>query len=379
MFSSRRAFVCLFLVLQICSLQASSSLSSGKKVSGSDGVSKVHLILPHKANATATVPVNFTLTYPADPQITLAHPKPLVLLLNGASVESFWYSRVIERLAKQRFVVASSDYYRAFPYKTRVLPRPGCRQDAIVDVSARLINTLYDFIENVTNGDLGANREFDFLRRANLGQLLLLSHSLGAFVACDVLTGGCEADASGNGSCEGYTPVLNKDGRDVVIGVVAFEGYITDTKGKPKEIALPDGTFVLYLAGQYNKRARDAYRRTHKSDSCASYVSFHNMTHYGMNDFVSPPESHQVTPCAAPIPTDDPKFTTDAATQNAGVDLIADIINAAVSVREQGIKRAVDFLDSLADQPRVLEAIINTDCLRDHAHSTATSEEIDQE
>jgi hypothetical protein len=86
-----------------------------------------------------------------------------------------------------------------------------------------------------------------------------------------------------------------------------------------------------------------------------------------------------VTPCAAPIPTDDPKFTTDAATQNAGVDLIADIINAAVSVREQGIKRAVDFLDSLTDQPRVLEAIINTDCLRDHAHSTATSEEVDQE
>lgn len=53
------------------------------QVSGSDGVSKVHLILPHKANATATVPVNFTLTYPADPQITLDHPKPLVLLLNG--------------------------------------------------------------------------------------------------------------------------------------------------------------------------------------------------------------------------------------------------------------------------------------------------------
>jgi hypothetical protein len=70
--------------------------------------------------------------------------------------------------------------------------------------------------------------------------------------------------------------------------------FVADTKGKPKEIALPDGTFVLYLAGQYNKRARDAYLRTHKSDSCASYVSFHNMTHYGMNDFVSPPESHQV-------------------------------------------------------------------------------------
>ncbi len=30
-----------------------------------------------------------------------------------------------------------------------------------------------------------------------------------------------------NGACEGYTPVLNKQGKDVVIGAVAFEGYIT--------------------------------------------------------------------------------------------------------------------------------------------------------
>ena len=74
--------------------------------------------------------------------------------------------------------------------KFKSLPAgPGCRQDAIVDVSARLINTLYDFIENVTSSGSDANPDVAFLRRANLGELLLLSHSLGAFVACDVLTG----------------------------------------------------------------------------------------------------------------------------------------------------------------------------------------------
>ena len=40
----------------------------------------------------------------------------------GASVESFWYSRVIERLAKHGYVTASSDYYRAFSHKTSILP-----------------------------------------------------------------------------------------------------------------------------------------------------------------------------------------------------------------------------------------------------------------
>ena len=87
----------------------------------------------------------------------------------------------------------------------------------------------------------------------------------------------------------------------------------------------------------------------------------------------------QVTPCAAPIPTDDPNFTTDAKTQNAGVDLVGDIINAAVGVRESGSQRDIDSLSRLADEPRVLEAELNTKCLRNLATHTATLRMIDQE
>ena len=60
---------------------------------------------------------------------------------------------------------------------------------------------------------------------------------------------------------------------------------------------LREGTFALFLSGQYNTATRKAYKGTVKSGSCASYVSFHNMTHFGMNDFVGPSEeTHQVHP-----------------------------------------------------------------------------------
>ena len=62
----------------------------------------------------------------------------------------------------------------------------------------------------------------------------------------------------------------------------------------PKEMALRDGTFAVFLAGQYNTATKKAFVGTQKQGGCASYVSFHNMTHFGMNDFVAPPdETHQ--------------------------------------------------------------------------------------
>ena len=64
-------------------------------------------------------PLNFTFTYPEADAASLATASrrklPLVLLLNGASVESFWYRRVIGDLASKGFVIASFDYYRAIP------------------------------------------------------------------------------------------------------------------------------------------------------------------------------------------------------------------------------------------------------------------------
>jgi hypothetical protein len=60
-------------------------------------------------------------------------------------------------------------------------------------------------------------------------------------------------------------------------------------------MTLEEGTFALFLAGQYNKDTQIAYRGTRESGACASYVSFHNMSHFGINDFVNVSESHQVS------------------------------------------------------------------------------------
>ena len=66
---------------------------------------------------------------------------------------------------------------------------------------------------------------------------------------------------------------------------------------QPREMELRKGTFALFLSGQYNTATRKAYAGVVKQGSCASYVSFHNMTHFGMNDYVGPSqETHQVCP-----------------------------------------------------------------------------------
>lgn len=63
---------------------------------------------------------------------------------------------------------------------------PGCRPHEFVEVSARLINTLYAFVHSA---DEHQSAETEFLRLADTDKLLLLSHSLGGSVAFSVLTG----------------------------------------------------------------------------------------------------------------------------------------------------------------------------------------------
>ncbi len=38
--------------------------------------------------------------------------------------------------------------------------------------------------------------------------------------------GECEGEGKSGGSCEGYEPILNSRGKDVVIGTAVFEGYL---------------------------------------------------------------------------------------------------------------------------------------------------------
>ncbi len=100
-------------------------------------------MLPHKRDGTSVIPLNFTFTFPgphAAPLDLAKHPKlPLVFLLNGASVESFWYRRVIGDLASKGFVVASTDYYRPIPSGSPFKPSKLCMDADAIAAPAGLV------------------------------------------------------------------------------------------------------------------------------------------------------------------------------------------------------------------------------------------------
>ncbi len=73
----------------------------------------------------------------------------------------------------------------------------------------------------------------------------------------------------------------------------------------------------------------------------------------------------QVTPCAQSTGTDDPNFKTDRATQTAGIDLIADIIDTAVRLRQSGAGGLESRLRKLVSEKRVIDAEMDPECLVD--------------
>ena len=86
-----------------------------------------NVTLQHQQNLVTAVPVDFSFTYPVDDPATRM---PLVMLLNGASVESYWYRRVVAQLASKGYVVVTSDYYR--PYTIPIPNLPSDAQSLIV-------------------------------------------------------------------------------------------------------------------------------------------------------------------------------------------------------------------------------------------------------
>lgn len=60
---------------------------------------------------------------------------------------------------------------------------------------------------------------------------------------------------------------------------------------------------------------------------------------------------------------EDPNFTTDRATQEAVVALIADIVDASVRANTLGDEASAAYLAGLSSQPRVLQAVTSPDCL----------------
>ena len=190
-----------------------------------DGVAVYNVTLDHRVE-NGTIKLPFSFTYPT---AAPADKLPLIMLMNGASVESYWYRRVIGDLASKGYVVASTDYYRERDFPASDLTRtpnpgithhgccqssavsltcmhdpwteffnastdgaampaePGCREGVIIAPSAGFVNTLYNFIDGASKTKQGVLP--DCLSRADTEQLLLLSHSLGGYVSFKLLGG----------------------------------------------------------------------------------------------------------------------------------------------------------------------------------------------
>ena len=69
-----------------------------------------------------------------------------------------------------------------------------------------------------------------------------------------------------------------------------------------------------------------------------------------------------MTPCASPNPSDDQTFETDAATQRAGLDLIAGATAAWVRAFNERDAAALEYLAALPGNPRVSEAATSRGC-----------------
>ncbi|KAK9837327.1 hypothetical protein WJX81_006448 [Elliptochloris bilobata] len=238
--------------------------------------------------------------------------------MNGFSVEASRYSGVLAGLATRGFVVASSDYYHNWTSPPPPpFPRLGCPESYVL-VTAELLGTLLDF----ARGSATQDGRFSFLHSADLGRLVLLAHSAGGSVAMCMLSGSCGRDADLSPSmrlgCEGLAALHRRHGSALINGV-------------------------------FNKRTAEKAAAT--QGACHGYLQFNHMNHFGINDFY--PNTHQVTPCASPNPSDDQSFETDAATQRAGLDIIAHTTAAWVRAFNKGDAAALDYLSGLADNPRV--------------------------
>jgi hypothetical protein len=326
-------------------------------------------------------PVNTTFFYPnltSNVAGSSFVAKPLVLLWNGASVESFWYTRVITDLASRGYVVGATDLYRRpatpLPPQRHADICPNSKNGTIVLIAAGILNDIYNFIDTVQCGGTNSSSAgranqgkrsgcqpdpaYAFLQQADLSHVVLLSHSLGGAVALDMITGLCDnATAAASGpnsqSCEGYSPLYNSNGENILQGVIEMEGYLL------APTMLNNSQFVTYFRGAYNNNTERAYEMTYAE--CAQIFQLESCNHYCMNDFVpNQAVEHQVTTCAYPAVSDPANYTTTETEHNQGVDLIAAIVDATVSgFNGQNVKQAQAFLANVSHDPLLSAGIVD--------------------
>lgn len=198
---------------------------------------------------------------------------------------------------------------------------------------------------------------------------------MGGLLALNLLTGGCArsppdlgVDFCGrqqpgvrNVSTSSATCTANRTqqqlDKDLLLGVVVWEGYISNrsTAGSTSILPMdiPAGTFVLFMASQYNNNTHAAYNLTSAPRcSCAGFAQFPGLSHFGINNWQGP-GTHQVTPCAMPGQSDPANFTVSEQIQQEALllqaQLVDDFVRAATMrqrlaqqrLKDQALKRVV--------------------------------------
>ncbi|KAJ9523930.1 hypothetical protein QJQ45_022402 [Haematococcus lacustris] len=346
-------------LLLLAILAVGSAASTGSAAA----VRTVSLTLKHQGT-----PVPFTIYLPPAPEgglppkLSQASPKlPAFFLLQGFNVEAAQYSDILKLLAAKGYLVIASDYFRPLPpflSPNLFPPKKGCRSGEYLQTSVALLATL---LRNISSDpqlkDIASNG------------IVLFGHSNGGAASAAALDGQCDSPAakSGNTSnivqrfCQGYVPTFapgagvlaatqkpQKPGSfkifegqrgSRVLGAVLFEGHLsggpTSTNNnyssiQPLGVNLPKGTFLTYLAGEYNNNTLKGYEATAplSPTGCASFARFAVTNHFGLNNWQ--PGGGQVTLCARAAMSDPTELRVSKDVQGRALTAMASLIDDTV-------------------------------------------------
>lgn len=337
-----------------------------------------------------SVSANYTVTASA----TEADPRlPLIFVLNGLRVESYWYSDLVAELAARGYTVVTADSWMALPPGlTPSPPAPGCAEGSDHSIGG-IVSAFY--------GHLGELQGLPALAGANLSELVLLGHSQGGIYALAIAAGthafacedvgaevrrpsGDQRTQAGGGAhrvaraelaglcdsnfvpsqgatlayaCAGYEPVDAQIAGVVVYEPVALGGF-----------DLPAGRFATFMAGEFNAQTNlgastlQIFEQSNTT-GCASFYQFQDMNHYGLANFVGPagrPQG-QVPYCHSVW---GPVLNITEAVQLEGVALIASVVDRSIRLAvDPGYQgRADEILMELEDNPRVVELLLQGPC-----------------
>ena len=227
---------------------------------------------------------------------------PTFFLLNGFNCPSGYYYDVIHQLAAAGFIVATASETRPISYPIPGLPLPGCPSNYTL-ITGPYLNALYS--SNSSNSGVQI-----FQQASRTNGIVLLGHSNGGAIAVAIAAGLCgtpsnqTVDPQWIQTCDGYVPISNGRGRDVLKGAVVHEGYVRGS------ITLTKTTSISYIAGEYNNATYTGYLDTFGGLTSFTRIEYAN--HYAICDFIRGVNGTQIVPCALKAMRDPLDYSTTA-------------------------------------------------------------------